>query len=162
MSWEWKCGLPASGAWGSRAQPSVVLDVLKSWAEKRSLSPPKVPVGSGERMQEVGLTLGSRLVLLGPCSQLDLPSVNGDYWHPAEKSCSLGTCQASCRRPHLHWHPSPCCTAFSRFQAMALSCPCSISGSQMLVTGCGAPRKDEQVAVSLRKWFQTSSVSTNW
>ena len=26
---------------------------------------------------------------------------------------------------------------------------------------CGAPRKDEQVAVSIRKWFQTSSVSTN-
>lgn len=30
------------------------------------------------------------------------------------------------------------------------------------VTGWGAPRKDEQVAVSLRIWYQTSSVSTNW
>lgn len=30
------------------------------------------------------------------------------------------------------------------------------------VTGWGAPRKDEQVAVSLRIWYQTSSVSTKW
>lgn len=31
-------------------------------------------LGSCARMQEVGLTLGFHLVLLGPCSQLDLPS----------------------------------------------------------------------------------------
>lgn len=141
MSWEWKCRLPASGAWGSHAQLSVVLDVLKSWAERPSLPPPKVPLGSRSRIQEVGLTLGFHLVLLGPCSQLDLPSVNGDYQHPAEKFCSLRTCQASCRRPHLHWHPSPRCTAFSRFQPTALPCPCSISGSQMLCHRLGSPQE---------------------
>lgn len=140
----------------------MVLDVLKSWAERTSLPPPRAPLGSLGRMQEVGLTLGFHLVLLGPCSQLDLPSVNGDYQHPAEKFCSLRTCQASCRRPHLHWHPS--LAAPPSLGSSLWPCPVLAPSRdpRSFVTGWVAPRKDEQVAVSLRIWYQTSSVSTKW